>query len=409
MRKAAVIMIILMLLFPSPLKNGAETGEASCTGRLVRIPSCAGMIDDILSTPGPYDDLEEHAAHPDDIVWDGTYYSQLNDFEKAAYDSMYAAVSANETSCITPALEDVDRDEPIERAYTAFLQDHPEFLACDLGYTVYSNGLFEFDVFRFWSSAEDPNVYTQRLEERVKEIAALAENEEDDFHKLLFVYDYIGKHAFYDEARLEESEKEDCDPASELIFTAYGCLVEGSCVCSGYSAALKLVLNELGIRCYQVSGASYGEPHSWNIVEIGGGYYHCDLTWDDGTYYDDDGEEYPGVVSFDYFGLTTEEILEDHSIDEDLLRVPECVSTEYNYYKYFDLMLDDYTLDAALAVVRKQLDMGRNPLVIRFSNEEAYKKCTARGALRRLAGRLDEDYEYFTDDKMLMLSIIVVN
>ena len=59
--------------------------------------------------------------------------------------------------------------------------------------------------------------------------------------------------------------------------TAYGVLLEGYGICSGYSDAMKLFLDKLNIINYKISN----DQHIWNLVYLDGQWLHLDLTWDD--------------------------------------------------------------------------------------------------------------------------------
>lgn len=71
--------------------------------------------------------------------------------------------------------------------------------------------------------------------------------------------------------------------ASQSGFTAYGTLVEGKAVCSGYSRAFKAVMDKLGINCVSVSGYGLSQTgyanHEWNYVQVDGKWYAVDTTW----------------------------------------------------------------------------------------------------------------------------------
>lgn len=60
-------------------------------------------------------------------------------------------------------------------------------------------------------------------------------------------------------------------------YTAYGCLVNGKAVCSGYAEAFNAVMTELRIPTQVVQNS----VHAWNKVKIGGKWYHVDVTWND--------------------------------------------------------------------------------------------------------------------------------
>ena len=59
--------------------------------------------------------------------------------------------------------------------------------------------------------------------------------------------------------------------------TAYGVLIQGYGICSGYSDTMAIFLNKLGIENYKISN----DTHIWNLVHINGVWTHLDTTWDD--------------------------------------------------------------------------------------------------------------------------------
>lgn len=91
--------------------------------------------------------------------------------------------------------------------------------------------------------------------------------------------------------------------------------------------AYMYVMNKLGIECGYVSGVGsnlYASgPHAWNYLKLDGDYYMVDVTWDDPI---GATAEYCG---YDYFCITTEEILKDHTIDDDSI-VPYCGGGKYS-------------------------------------------------------------------------------
>lgn len=53
-------------------------------------------------------------------------------------------------------------------------------------------------------------------------------------------------------------------------------------VCEGYSKVYQACLNACGVENILVTGQAAGGGHAWNLVRMeGGGWYWCDLTWDD--------------------------------------------------------------------------------------------------------------------------------
>ena len=68
-------------------------------------------------------------------------------------------------------------------------------------------------------------------------------------------------------------------------YHAYNALIEGSAVCQGYAEAFSLFMDELGVPCKMITGTAYNgenaESHAWNAVQLNGGWYYIDVTWDD--------------------------------------------------------------------------------------------------------------------------------
>ena len=89
--------------------------------------------------------------------------------------------------------------------------------------------------------------------------------------------------------------------------------------------------NEFGIKCIVVLGKADKEGdfsgdkyHAWNLVKIGDESYHVDVTWD--NMYDTEIHH----ISYDYFNVTTKDILKDHQPIGGPL--PLCDSTRLNYF-----------------------------------------------------------------------------
>lgn len=91
---------------------------------------------------------------------------------------------------------------------------------------------------------------------------------EDQIRK---IHDYIIDNVKYDSNRTDNNVIE---YKSDI---AYGPLIEGYGICGGYSDAMEILLNDLGIKSYKVSS----EQHVWNAVNLYNNWYHLDLTWDD--------------------------------------------------------------------------------------------------------------------------------
>ncbi len=85
------------------------------------------------------------------------------------------------------------------------------------------------------------------------------------------IHDYIIDNAKYDSNRTDHGVIEYKSDIS------YGPLIEGFAICGGYTDAMELFLEDLGVKSYKISS----ESHVWNAVYLDDTWYHLDLTWDD--------------------------------------------------------------------------------------------------------------------------------
>lgn len=100
---------------------------------------------------------------------------------------------------------------------------------------------------------------------KVNEILSGVDKSWTDFQKALYLHDYLASHGRYD----TEYER----------YNAYNILIEQRGVCQAYTLAYMELLNGVGIGNSTVSSNELN--HIWNLVLIGGEWYHVDVTWDD--------------------------------------------------------------------------------------------------------------------------------
>lgn len=108
------------------------------------------------------------------------------------------------------------------------------------------------------------------------------------------VHDYIIDHSKYDSNRTDNGVIE---YKSDI---AYGPLIEGYGICGGYSDAMELFLEDLGVESYKISS----DTHVWNAVNLYNKWYHLDLTWDDPV--TNTGED---LVEDKFFMISTNDLL----------------------------------------------------------------------------------------------------
>ena len=114
-----------------------------------------------------------------------------------------------------------------------------------------------------------------------EQIRRLAQSCATDREKVLMVAEYIVRNTEYQIDHV-------------LNQNAAASLCYGIAQCSGYSKAVKYLLDFLDIPCIYVTGdADDGRggsgPHAWNMVQLDGEYYHLDVTFMDGSNPDERG------------------------------------------------------------------------------------------------------------------------
>lgn len=147
--------------------------------------------------------------------------------------------------------------------------------------------------------------------------------------------------------------------------SAYACLVDGNAVCSGYAKAFQTVAGMLGIRAMRVQGIKLdgGSPHEWNIVYVDGQPYHLDVTWDDPVF----ASCMQGFRTYDYFCVTTEEVLKTHGIEKNS-GAPLCTARACNYFVRKGYCLDRYEFGKAAEIIRAQLN--NETVYLKFPNKD---------------------------------------
>jgi len=184
----------------------------------------------------------------------------------------------------------------------------------------------------------------------------------DEYTAELAIHDYIIQNCTYTENTKNASN-------------AYGCLVDGEAVCSGYSRAAMLLLSKAGIESVLVGGTGITSDqkvisHMWNLVWINNNPYHLDVTWDD-----------PGStnnsVSHMFFNLTTEQISADH---KDMSLSIDCSATDANYFVRENLLYTEYNSTILTDIISKlceNIDKGINYLELAFSDSESYNSAVS--------------------------------
>ena len=351
---------------------------------------------------------EDGVAQTDTIYYN---YNSLTYVQQDIYNEMLnKALSVTNTFNLFDAV-----DTDVSAAYTALVYDHPElfWLSDGYKYTLYEYlGFIPFlDIYGVEFTAvsmeinDELHAKKEALDKKADEIVLLANKFSTDYEKILFVHDYIIDNTEY------------CSETSELLTsneeistlysaqTAYGCLVEGEAICSGYSKAFQLVMQKLGFVC----GSAYGTTkednvhHQWNYILYDGKYCFVDTTWDDSS----NSDELPEYDCYEYFLISEDEISYSHERDTSF-DFPVCEGAEINYYSINQLCDgEDYDYATTKSIITKQLD--DDYIVVKYSSPEecqkAVKELFEKNKIFKVSNRFNR-IKYFVSNTGSVIYII---
>lgn len=231
--------------------------------------------------------------------------------------------------------------EQIKKVLHALQNDNPEifWISKTFGCVYSENKMNIVKLYSIFSKSEK-DACEVKLRNKIEEIISKIPKNSDDYEKELFLHNYIIDNCSY--KNVSNNPK---------IFTSYGCLIDKIAVCEGYSKAMQILLCNCGVECKTVAGIGNGEPHMWNMVKIGGDWYHLDVTWDSA----DKNSRYM------YFNVDDKTIKKNHSIGEQfqvagLLRphkmynfdLPKCTAKKYNYYERNSAKISSYNCEKSI-------------------------------------------------------------
>ncbi len=368
--------------------------------------------------------FSSHFQAPDPIDWDSfpaseevlqptayrSYYNQLTDYQKAIYTGLLGTIEHAEEKVVFDGVDvNLFKDNAF-RAAVAIHYDHPEYFWYRGGYSMDysyfsspSDGTVELYpmYYRYVTYGFDAARQKEALLQKVKELAELSRaHSTHPYEQALFVHDHLIRSARYDHEALEEFYRTDHAPACEQIFSAYGCLVEGKTVCSGYAKAFQLVMQELGLECAYVSGKA-GESHGWNCLWLNGEGYFIDVTWDDPDFERDE-------PLYNYMAISSEELARTHDIDM-MFDDPVCTAEEYRYFKYFGYYTEQYSFEAVEEIFNRQSD--KEILHVQFSSLEELQRAKSdlidnKRVHKIDAIRVQKKWRYLCNEKHYTLSLI---
>lgn len=251
-------------------------------------------------------------------------YDSLNRNEKNIYDSLdkYSdKISFLPTDNVT--------FEWGKKMLTGVINDFPQFFYVSSSFeyqtqwwfgNTYITGIWPAYAMSNSEIANAKNIFN----DGVNKALATVDDSMDAAQKALVIHDYLLSNSYY------------ADDDKNIAHSAYGIFYNRRTVCAGYALAYSYILNKLGIPCQYMYSESMA--HAWNVVQIDGSWYQCDLTWDDTSASFGVNNDSYGIVCHEYF-LKSKEYMTNHSHRDFLVRVDdlETDSKKYDYAFWTDV------------------------------------------------------------------------
>jgi len=345
-------------------------------------------------------------------------YNRLSEQEKEAYIKILTAFQNFDESISNVYKANTKREiENFIRSlecntYREIAYEHPELFWYDpynFESTITFNGNNEYflqikPVYLF-----DKNQVEQMntdFQQKIDEIVSVAKTKSNTYEQVLYVHDYIVDHCVYDYNAYNKG-----DYKSPSI-NAYGCLVNGKAICSGYSMAFSAIMKrlgyEIGVEFNSYDGFSiFSEGHVWNYCRLDEDYYYFDLTWDDIDPKTDFLYKRFGYYH-SFFAVTKDELAKAHLTLAPQAQTPSCNGTKYNYFIYNNLNFHTYDFEAVKPAILSQA--GQKYIQLRF---DSYGELLAAERDLLTDGKIFEifpdakSYQYYISESKLQLYIFL--
>ena len=241
------------------------------------------------------------------------YYSHMNKQQQAVYHAMKTGIQSLAPSFPCPRME----GKELTDVFLKLRLDCPEiFFVSGFHFRYYPDSAnvelspeYLFDKNKI---KDHQKAMKARVEKLVRPAVTMTELEKEQY-----VHDFICQNVRYDKLKKSYSH--------EIL----GPLGQGVGVCEGIAKTVKILCDQLGIWCIVVISEANPEKnikyrHAWNIVKIGGAYYHLDATFDNTL-------SHMGPMRYDYFNLDDGKVFRDH--EPVIWKVPACTVSDGFYYR----------------------------------------------------------------------------
>lgn len=272
----------------------------------------------------------------------------VTDFTDKRYNDLYLMKEFTVDCSINPA--------QLDKVFTAFMEDNPQLFWLEEVYSYSTGEQVKMSLIGIMSERQ----YRKCIKKFNNKVSSILNSLKEDMTELqreIYIHDCI-----IDNCKYKDKE------SASMRYCAYGALVDGKAVCSGYTKAFQYLLSLVGINSQGINGRSQKQEHMWSAVELSDGWYYTDITWDDSHQ----------STRYDYFNITEGQLNKNHkfhkefkdcSYDEIIgtdntkpinynFTLPNCDNIENNYYYAYGSHYEDENNNTLAEDLAKVIDEG---------------------------------------------------
>lgn len=241
------------------------------------------------------------------------YYSHMNKTQQSIYRAMRSGLDALAPSFPVPRAD----GRELSDIFFRLRLDCPQiFWAVSFQYRFYQDSVSVEMIPEYLFDKGKVKEHQRAMESRTAKLVRPAADM-TEWEKELYIHDFICTNVRYDKLKKPYSH--------EII----GPLGQGVGVCEGIAKTVKILCDRLGIWCMIAISDANPEKrikyrHAWNILKIGGKFYHLDATFDNSL-------SREGTIRYDYFNLEDKQIFRDH--EPVIYEIPPCMDGTHFYYR----------------------------------------------------------------------------
>lgn len=296
------------------------------------------------------------------------YKNSLTSSERVIYDLICTNVEAfNEEAFSIPPIN----SDSLVKIYRYVTFDHEEYFYFEnISYTSNSSKNATSVRINFNCTKDIKKQRKQQIDSIVDELLAKM-SDMSEYDKVKFAHDYIVSSTDYVLGSTD----------NQNICSVF---LGKQSVCAGYSRALQYILRKANVYCIYLTGQAKDSPanvpvgHAWNLVRIDGNYYYIDSTFDDPTHAS--AQLNINYLGYEYFNMTTDELLINHTIDSDIPPLPIANSIEANYYVKEGLYynkFDSSTIQSLINKIAENTSGKQRLFSFKFSDSTSYSRAVS--------------------------------